>query len=118
MAEDRPSLSIRIDLPDGTRFGPGKAWLLAAIKETGSIASAAKTLEMSYPRALKLVDEMNTQFRHPLIEKFQGGSKRGGSCLTSTGEIVLQRYTHLSDLLAKQSHAELTALFNLTDLGS
>jgi molybdate transport system regulatory protein len=48
---DKPRLSIRIDLPSGGRFGPGKAALLDAIADLGSINKAASQLGMSYPRA-------------------------------------------------------------------
>ena len=34
-------LSVRIDLPNGGRFGPGKAALLRAIASEGSIRKAA-----------------------------------------------------------------------------
>lgn len=86
------SLSIRINLANGGRFGPGKAALLRAIASGGSIRAAAKSLSMSYPRALKLIEEMNTDFREPLVASSVGGSDRGGSVLSATGEAVLAAY--------------------------
>ena len=44
-------LSIRIDLPSGNRIGPGKIALLEAIRSTGSISAAARSIGMSYRRA-------------------------------------------------------------------
>ena len=85
-------LSIRLDLPGGGRFGPGKAALLSAIADAGSISGGARTLTMSYPRALRLVGEMNTQFKEPLVETYQGGAKRGGAKLTATGANILHLY--------------------------
>lgn len=101
MAKAKPAqpdirLSIRIDLPDGSRFGPGKAALLSALAEQGSIAAAARALNMSYPKALRLVDEMNAQFTKPLIETFQGGTTRGGASITAHGEKVIALYTTLT----------------------
>lgn len=90
-------LSLRIDLPGGERFGPGKAALIAAIREAGSIAAAARALEMSYPRALRLCDSMNAQFKSPLIEKHQGGAKRGGATLTPLGHEILALYVATTD---------------------
>ena len=85
-------LSIRIDLPGGVRMGPGKAALLRAIGATGSISAAAGELEMSYPRAWKLVQELNDVFIEPLVETRQGGVNRGGASLTKVGEEVLALY--------------------------
>ena len=57
MADTR--LSIRIDLGTGDRIGPGKIALLEAIRTTGSISAAARSLKMSYRRAWLLVEELN-----------------------------------------------------------
>ena len=88
----KPGLSIRIDLPGGGRFGPGKAALLDAISESGSLNKAAVQLGMSYPRAKKLVEEMNRDFSSPLVSSSQGGIGGGGSQLTATGSEVLKLY--------------------------
>lgn len=89
---EEASLSIRINLANGGRFGPGKAALLRAIASGGSIRAAAGKLSMSYPRALKLIEEMNADFREPLVTSTIGGSERGGSTLSSTGKAVLAAY--------------------------
>ena len=52
-------LSIRIDLASGDRIGPGKIALLEAIRSTGSISAAARSIGMSYRRAWLLVEEIN-----------------------------------------------------------
>ena len=86
------TLSIRIDFPGGGRLGPGKAALLQGISEAGSIRSAADALGMSYPKALKLVEQMHADFKAPLIHSHHGGRDRGGSKLTETGKAVLTAY--------------------------
>ena len=85
-------LSLRIDLPNGTRFGPGKAALLTALLESGSIRAAATQLEMSYPRALKLIEQMNASFASPLVTTQHGGADGGGTHVTDLGQEVLQLY--------------------------
>ena len=91
-AREQASLSIRINLANGGRFGPGKAALLRAIESEGSIRAGAGKLSMSYPRALKLIDEMNADFREPLVTSSAGGADRGGSALSETGKAVLTAY--------------------------
>ena len=105
-------LSVRVDLANGGRFGPGKAALLQAIGAHGSIAKAAKALGMSYPRALKLIDEMNGDFSEPLVASTHGGADRGGSELTDTGQTVLARYLEI------RAAAETAAAVSISDLSA
>jgi molybdate transport system regulatory protein len=81
-------------------MGPGKAELLAAIQETGSIAAAGRRMDMSYQKTRQLVDELNQSFQGPLVEGFKGGSRGGGAKLTELGEQAL------SSFLAMQKKAE------------
>ncbi|GAB5455093.1 MAG: LysR family transcriptional regulator [Henriciella sp.] len=90
-------LSLRIDLPNGTRFGPGKAALLTALRDTGSIRAAAAHLEMSYPRALKLIEQMNASFAQALVETQHGGAEGGGTRVTQLGQEILRLYHAICD---------------------
>jgi molybdate transport system regulatory protein len=76
-------------------FGPGKADLLERIQKTGSIAAAAKEMEMSYMRAWQLVKGMNRGWREPLVITTRGGAKRGGTAISATGKEVLRLYRKL-----------------------
>jgi molybdate transport system regulatory protein len=113
MAQRKTRLSIRLDLPDGQRFGPGKSALLGAIAAHGSIAAAARALNMSYPRASRLVDEMNRMFKTPLVETFQGGARRGGAVLTPMGNDVATLYTAIVAAQTAASARELAAVSRL-----
>lgn len=86
-------------------IGPGKADLLRAISETGSITHAARKLGMSYMRAWKLIQTVNRCFRRPLVTSLRGGSHKGGAKLTPTGTRALQLYDQLENksLQATQS---------------
>jgi molybdate transport system regulatory protein len=88
---------IRIGIPLGDRYamGPGKADLLEAIQETGSISAAGRHLNMSYRRAWLLVDEMNRCFKAPLVEARLGGARGGGAEVTALGLEALSRYREL-----------------------
>src|SRR5262249_25179414 len=91
---------IRILSGSEIALGPGKADLLQAIDETGSISAAAREMGMSYRRAWLLVHTMNECFRSPLVEAVKGGLEGGGARLTKTGREVLSRYQDVVRLAA------------------
>ena len=76
-------------------MGPGKADLLDAIAETGSISAAARKMKMSYRRAWLLVETMNECFREPLVETLTGGPHGGGAQVTALGLEVVRRYRQM-----------------------
>lgn len=88
-------LTIRLDLPNGHRIGPGKIRLLEAIAATGSISAAGRSLGMSYRRAWLLVDEINRAFTQPAVAGQTGGSGGGGTALTDWGRELVDLYRGL-----------------------
>jgi molybdate transport system regulatory protein len=87
---------VRVLADSSVAMGPGKADLLDAIAETGSISGAARAMGMSYRRAWLLVDTMNSCFRSPLVSTAKGGVEGGGASLTATGRRVLEEYRALA----------------------
>jgi molybdate transport system regulatory protein len=85
-------LTLRVDFGTDRAIGPGKVLLLEAIRNTGSISQAGRSLGMSYRRAWLLVDDMNRCFRDPVVTAQPGGSQGGGAALTAFGEKVVQKY--------------------------
>ena len=85
-------LQLRIYRDEEIALGPGKADLLAAIMETGSISAAGRKMGMSYRRAWLLVDTMNRCFKSPVVESSTGGKHGGGAQLTTFGEEILKLY--------------------------
>lgn len=104
------TLSLRIDLPNGTRLGPGKAILLQRLMETGSIKAAASALNMSYPRALKLIEQLNGAFTAPLVETKHGGADGGGANVTETGRRILELYTQVCSVSMSASDSAMEDL--------
>ena len=86
----RPQL--RVSFKKSIAMGPGKADLLDAIEDTGSISAAARKLDMSYRRAWLLVETMNSCFKSPLVETATGGQQGGGAQVTLLGKEVVRRY--------------------------
>lgn len=91
-------------------FGPGKADLLQAISEEGSISAAGRRMGMSYKRAWSLVEEMNDAFAEPLVLSARGGAHGGGAQLTATGQAVLAEYRALLARLLADSAGEIAAI--------
>ena len=108
-----PQLRLRILFGPGAMMGPGKADLLQAIADTGSISAAGRAMGMSYKRAWQLVDGMNGIFAAPLVESSRGGPSGGGAVLTAAGQRVLMLYRALEGHVAAAGAEELAALVGM-----
>jgi len=98
---------LRISFKKSIAMGPGKADLLDAIAETGSISAAARKMSMSYRRAWMLVETMNTCFREPLVETLTGGQHGGGARVTELGQEVVRRYRAMEAKAARSVDREM-----------
>lgn len=90
-------IRIRRPFESEIALGPGKADLLEAINEAGSISAAARAMNMSYKRAWDLVNVMNTRFTQPLVDTSTGGKRGGGAHVTQFGHEVLGIYRKLEE---------------------
>lgn len=88
------SVKVKIQLManNNIALGPGKADLLEAIQEKGSISAAAVQMGMSYKRAWDLVNTMNKSFKQAVVATSVGGGKGGGTQVTDFGLQVLVQY--------------------------
>lgn len=114
-------LHPRLRILSGTAiaFGPGKADLLQALAETGSITNAAAKLGMSYMRAWTLIRTMNRCFCEPLVISARGGMKGGGgACLTETGSKVLALYRKMEDRCRSATQSDWQKFEKLLKRGS
>jgi molybdate transport system regulatory protein len=92
---------LRVLCADEVALGPGKAELLSLLTTTGSIAEAAKRMNMSYMRAWSLIQMMNKFFKKPVIQATRGGRERGGAQLTETGRRALALYQRMDKAALK-----------------
>ncbi|EJU10436.1 putative ModE family transcriptional regulator [Sphingomonas sp. LH128] len=99
-AHPRLKIKIQIHSGDEIAMGPGKADLLDAIREHGSISAAGRAMAMSYRRAWLLVDAMNRCWDAPLVQTAPGRAATSGARLTELGEAVLTHYRALQDGIA------------------
>jgi molybdate transport system regulatory protein len=107
--------TIRIDLDNGVRLGPGKAQLLELIAEHGSIRAAGASIGMSYRRAWLLGDEINRMFKEPSIFTRHGGKSGGGAGLTEFGQELLSRYRRMEKASRDAMRADLDWLESNAD---
>ena len=85
-------LTVRVDFASDRALGPGKIRLLEAIRKTGLISRAGRSLGMSYRRAWLLVEEINQTLREPAVRAETGGARGGGAVVTPVGERVVGLY--------------------------
>ena len=88
-------LKVQLYSGDEIAIGPGKADLLEAIRQYGSISAAGRAMGMSYRRAWLLVDAMNRCWQQPLVETSPGSAHGGGARVSAFGEGVLTHYRAL-----------------------
>ncbi|RWX77181.1 LysR family transcriptional regulator [Neorhizobium lilium] len=107
--------TIRVDLQNGVRLGPGKAQLLELISQHGSIRAAGAAMGMSYRRAWLLTDEINRMFREPSVFTRHGGKSGGGAGLTPFGQDLLACYRRMEEISNRAIRAELDWLADQAD---
>lgn len=111
----KPVARFRLRLSVGERvaIGPGKVELLEAIRDRGSLSSAAAALGISYRRAWTMLDELSSALKRPAVETATGGTQGGGTRLTPTGTDIIERYRRIERVAAQACDADLKALARL-----
>ncbi len=81
---------------DGELFlGWGRITLLEKIDELGSIAAAARSMNLAYRNAWLWIGAMNRLAPAPLVEKQVGGQKGGHATVTEAGRRAISQYKEL-----------------------
>jgi molybdate transport system regulatory protein len=75
----------------------GRVVLLERIRELGSIAAAARSMEMAYSHAWTLVADMNRLAGEELVSRTFGGRHGGRAWLTPAGEEAVAEFWRLVD---------------------
>ena len=108
------SLEVRsrvwINDKKGIFLGKGRVNLLQAIEQYGSINKAAKSMNMSYLKAWKLVESMNIASKKPLTIKVSGGKGGGGTQLTEEGKKAIKLFQELNSRCQQFMDAEFEKL--------
>lgn len=93
---------------NGKAFGEGPYQLLKGVKSTGSLAQAAKVMNMSYSRAHTLMKTLGQNLGYPLIESQAGGRGGGLTIITLQGEELMTRY----DAFMNECDISINSAFN------
>ena len=88
-------------------MGPGPFRLLKQIKEHKSISKAAKSMNLSYVKALKMLNRLEECLDKRMLVRTRGGNKRGGAKLTPYAEKYIDHYVELQENIASFATKEL-----------
>ena len=86
-------------------FGEGPARLMRGVEKTGSLLQAAKSMEMAYSKAVRLMQNAEKALGFPLLIRTTGGASGGGSRLTEEGRAWLLRYEAYRDACISANEA-------------
>jgi len=89
------TVRVRIYLAGSLAVGPGRVELLEGVQRTGSLAKAARGMEMSYRRAWLLMQSLNDSLSSPATIAVKGGRNGGGATVTPTGLALIRAYRRL-----------------------
>ncbi len=83
---------------DGEAFlSWGRVVLLERIRDQGSIAAAARSMDMAYSHAWSMVADMNRLAGQELVARTFGGTHGGRAWLTPAGEAAVAEFWRLVD---------------------
>jgi molybdate transport system regulatory protein len=87
-------------------MGIGLVWLLEGIKKFKSINSAAKDMNMSYAKAIKILNWLEKNLGEKVILRKRGGNERYGAELTSFGETYIKKFTGFQNKIKQYAEKE------------
>ena len=92
-------------------LGSGKAALLGAVHENGSIQRAAEEFGMSYRHAWGIIKKMEQRAGFKLMKVQVGGGQGKGAYLTTHGKNLLEKFTLLEESLGKITMEKFREIF-------
>lgn len=104
----RPRFKLWLEVDDELVFSNGRAELLRAIDQLGSITAAAKVFGMSYRAAWNKLHTCQEKLGFALLETQAGGRGGGGAQLTSEAREFLRKY----DALRAEAETQLASIYD------
>jgi molybdate transport system regulatory protein len=91
---------------DVSFMGPGPFRLLKKIKDHRSINKAAKSMNLSYVKALSILNRLEKNLGEQMLIRKRGGNERGGTDLTPYAERFMEKYGILEKNISKFAEDE------------
>jgi molybdate transport system regulatory protein len=85
-------LHIYINKAGKMLINPERINLLRWIHKTGSLLKASREIGVSYNKAWKILEAINTVSNKPVVKKIRGGKGGGGAQITDYGMLVLTEF--------------------------
>ena len=82
-------------------IGIGIVWLLIGIEKHHSITRAAREMKLSYPKALRLIGNLEKGLGQPIVVRRKGGSEGGGAELTPFGSDFVRRFDRMQNKIRR-----------------
>lgn len=91
---DDYSLKVKLYLEDSQEkfMGIGVLWLLQKIEECGSLRAAAMDLGISYSKAFKMIENLESALGQKVLVRKRGGADRTGVSITPFGFEFINLY--------------------------
>jgi molybdate transport system regulatory protein len=77
--------------------GIGIIWLLDGIERHHSISQAAADMKLSYPKALRIIKNLENGLGRQVVIRRKGGNERGGAELTPLGRDFHKRFFRVQE---------------------
>ena len=101
--------------PNSPVIGPGPLRLLEKIKELKSINQAAKNMNLSYVKALNMLNKLEENLEHKILVRRRGGNERGGAELTPFAEAYIENYRSLEQKINRFSEKTFQTFLEQTE---
>lgn len=98
-------------------MGPGPIRLLEKIDEYKSINKAAKSMSLSYVKALNILNRLEKCLGEKMLIRKRGGNERGGASLTPYAEKYIRSFKGLEKKINAFAQREFQAFKNEFDTG-
>jgi molybdate transport system regulatory protein len=101
--------------PSSPIMGPGPLRLLEKIQEFKSINQAAKSMNLSYVKALNMLNRLEENLEHKILIRRRGGNERGGAELTPFAEAYIKHYRSLEQKISRFAERKFQSFLEKTE---
>jgi molybdate transport system regulatory protein len=99
-------------------MGPGPLRLLERIDEYKSINKAAKSMCLSYVKALNILNRLEKGLGQKMLDRKRGGNERGGASLTAYAENYIRSFKELEQRINAFAQTEFQKFQREVDIES